>query len=434
MADAYSCDVLVVGAGPAGLAAAALAAESGAKVILADDNLAPGGQIWRQSSTAAPAHTPKQAAAWKQRAQASGAQWLSSTRVAALIAPHRLLAERSESPIAIHFQSLVLATGARELLLPFPGWTLPNVTGAGGLQALVQSGLPIAGKRVVVAGTGPLLLAVASFLRSAGAQIQGVFEQSLWSSIGRFGASLLARPATLAQGLQYRLKAGISGYQCGWWPVAAQGCGKCETVTVTNGSARRTIACDYLACGFHLVPNTELAHALGCRIAFHGVIVNEFQQTSQPGIFTAGETTGIGGMDLALLEGRIAGLAAAGRQSEAEPLLAARDRLAAFAARMNAAFALRPELQAIVQPDTIVCRCEDVPWSAIAAHPNFRSAKIHTRCGMGACQGRVCGAALHFLRGWNTASARPPVFPVRVSSLCGGPATHSQEELCNGRA
>ena len=140
-------DVLVVGAGPAGIAAAALAAETGARVGLVDENFTPGGQIWR--SKASEEDHRKEASKWRARLKASGATVLCGKRV--FHQPQRgvLLAEGLDDLRELTYQKLVLATGARERLLPFPGWTLPNVTGAGGLQAMVKSGLPIRGKRVV---------------------------------------------------------------------------------------------------------------------------------------------------------------------------------------------------------------------------------------------------------------------------------------------
>jgi len=156
--------------------------------------------------------------------------------------------------------------------------------------------------------------------------------------------------------------------------------------------------------------------------------VDELQQASAPYIFSAGESTGIGGLDLALVEGQIAGLAAAGKKEQAVQLFGKRNALAKWAGGMDRAFALRPELGNLAQPDTIVCRCEDVRWSALHRQRSFRSAKLYTRCGMGPCQGRICGAVLHFLSGWNSEFTRPPVFPVRLSTLVREPQTLFKEK------
>nr|AUN35747.1 putative oxidoreductase [uncultured bacterium] len=152
-------DGLVIGAGPAGLAAAYSAAQSGSRVVVIDDNPAAGGQIWRGEQQK-PAS--REAQAWFEKIRSVDIRFIDGARVFHQPRPGTLLAETSEGVIDLNYDNLILATGARERFLPFPGWTLPNVMGAGGLQALVKTGLPIEGKRVVVAGSGPLLLAVAA--------------------------------------------------------------------------------------------------------------------------------------------------------------------------------------------------------------------------------------------------------------------------------
>ena len=156
----HTTDILIVGAGPAGLAAAVSASAHKQSVTILDDNPHPGGQIWRGE-----AQTPHNqlAAGWLKRVSATNAQFINGARIFAQAENKALLAETPYGTLALCYQKLILATGARERFLPFPGWTLPNVLGAGGLQALVKSGLPIADKRVIVAGSGPLLLAVAAY-------------------------------------------------------------------------------------------------------------------------------------------------------------------------------------------------------------------------------------------------------------------------------
>jgi hypothetical protein len=165
------------------------------------------------------------------------------------------------------------------------------------------------------------------------------------------------------------------------------------------------------------VPNLELPRLLGCRIVAGCVAVDRLQQSSVPGVSCVGELTGIGGLEKALVEGQIAGWAATGHEAEALRLAPQRQRLQQFAARLDRAFALRPELRRLANAETMVCRCEDVPFSALEGCANWRQAKLHTRCGMGACQGRICGAAAEFLFGWENVSARPPIFPAAVSTL-----------------
>ena len=313
----FDCDILVIGAGPAGIAATVAAAEAGARVILVDDNPLPGGQIWRatlaESKTTGPQNG--QATSWLRRLRVCAATQLYSTRVVAYLSHGLVLAENESNAVEINFHKAILATGARELMLPFPGWTLPNVFAPGGLQALVKSGLSVHGKRIVVAGSGPLLFAVAAFLKSKGAQVEGVFDQAPMQSMMRFAVSLFKRPSLIFAAFGYRLSFASSPFHCGWWPVSAAGTDRVRSVTMTNGNRMKTIECDMLACGFHLVPNTELQAALGCEVLNGKTTVDEWQRTSVNRVFSAGESTGIGGVDLALVEGQIAALAAAGQKT-----------------------------------------------------------------------------------------------------------------------
>src|SRR6202035_411500 len=165
------------------------AAESAVRVGIVDDNVSLGGQVWRGGSQG---HQGKDAAGWSERVQAARVTTLCGVRIFDQPEPGVLLAEGMNDLFELNYKHLVLATGARERLLPFPRWTLPNVMGAGGLQAMVKCGLPVRGKRVVVAGTGPLLLAVAAYLRKQGADIPMICEQASWNSLAWFGASLSA--------------------------------------------------------------------------------------------------------------------------------------------------------------------------------------------------------------------------------------------------
>jgi NADPH-dependent 2,4-dienoyl-CoA reductase/sulfur reductase-like enzyme len=335
-------DVIVVGAGPAGIAAACAAGESGLSIAVVDDNPAAGGQIWRGGIPDA----------WRERFRADV---IANTRVVGQIEPGVLLAESPDDALTLRYRKLIVAPGARELLLPFPGWTRPNVIAAGGLQALVKGGLPIEDKRVVLAGTGPLLFAVGHYLRKRGARVHRgprIVTQSVWRE-----------------------------------PF------------------------DYLAVSFGLVPNLELPLVLGCALRNGAVAVDEWQETSISGVYYAGQP---GGVKLALAEGTIAGYACAGQRKNARSYFLARTAARYLQAAFDRIF---PVPKAIPPPDTIVCRCEDVTLGALTQHSDWRSAKLQTRCGMGPCQGRICGPAVEHLLGWKAESVRPPVFPARVGTL-----------------
>ena len=410
----HVCDVLVVGAGPAGLAAAYRATTNGRRVIVVDDNPGAGGQIWRGEQEKP---VSSDARAWFGRIRSVEIEFLNGARVFQQTRPGTLLAETSKDVNELSYQNLILATGARERFLPFPGWTLPNVMGAGGLQALAKTGLPVEGKRVVVAGSGPLLLAVAAYLRGCGADVLLIAEQASSLRLMRFGLRLIQQNGKFGQARQLRRSLKGVRYLTGCWPLAAHGKDKLESVTLVRRGKHWRIDCDYLACGFHLVSNIELAELLGCVVDDGSVKVDEFQQTTVPQVYSAGESTGIGGLELSLVEGEIAGLATAGKHDAARKLFSVREKQQKFAALMNRTFALRDELKGLVTPDTIVCRCEDVTFEQLQDHGSWRSAKLQTRCGMGPCQGRVCGNAVEFLFGWRAESVRPPVLPVRVESL-----------------
>ncbi len=145
----------------------------------------------------------------------------------------------------------------------------------------------------------------------------------------------------------------------------------------------------------------------------------KISNSTVPGIYCAGEIAGIGGSDLAIVEGQIAGLSAVGKSGEAARHFAERVRGRRFAAALERAFRLRNELRNLPDADTFVCRCEDVTYKRLRGFTSFRAAKLHTRCGMGPCQGRVCGAAAEFLFGWINESVRPPLFPASVGTLAG---------------
>jgi len=406
-------DVVVVGGGPAGLAAAVTAAEQGKHVALLDDNARLGGQIWR-SGTSAP--DSREARYWVERTARANVQVIAGARVFSA-GSECVEAETDAGLQQIRFAGLVLATGARELFLPFPGWTLPNVMGAGGLQALAKGGLPVAGKRIVLAGTGPLLLAVAAYLSKHGAEVVCICEQAAWPSLAAFGLATLRFPGKAREAMALRYRSRGAKYWTASWPIAALGKERVEAVAISRNGQEREVACDYLGCGFHLIPNTELAQMLGCRIEEGFVATNEFQETSQRGIYCAGEPTGIGGMELSVAEGRIAGYAAAGEREKAKQFFGVRARYRKIAQAMRSAFQLRPELAKLAKADTLLCRCEDVPFERVQKYDSWKAAKLHTRCGMGPCQGRVCGSAAKFLLGWDVEWNRPPVFPVRCASL-----------------
>lgn len=423
-----SSNILIVGGGAAGMSAALAASSfSGPSVTLIDDNPRLGGQIWRAELRRT--KSPK-AKALIDAIESGLIEVINNAQVFATDGANTLLAETENGTVRFEHEKLIVATGARERFLPFPGWTVPGVFGAGGMQALVKGGLSVQNKRVVVAGTGPLLLAVAAYLKSKGAKVVAIAEQAPQRSLNRFALGLVRSPIKLFQAAALRAQLLGVPYLTNSWITAAQ----CPSPRLTKGSTSHSnvnslsitlnrngktqmAECDYLACGFHLVPNNELAELLGCKTKAGFVAVDEFQRTSVPNIYCAGEPTGIAGVESSLVEGSIAGYAAADDSDKAMSLFAKRNRIRRFADALNDAFALRDELKTLADAATIVCRCEDVQYEKLLKYENWRTAKLQTRCGMGPCQGRVCGAAVEFILGWKPDSVRPPIFPVKLENL-----------------
>ena len=405
-------EILIIGGGAAGMAAAISAAEK--RVLIVDDNAKLGGQIWR--SELGKIKSPEAQLLLEKLAQKK-IEIINNAQVFAADTNTTLLAETPTGALKLRFERLILATGARERFLPFPQWTLPNVFGAGGLQALVKSGLDITNKRIVVAGTGALLLAVAEYLKSKGAAVLLVAEQTSKAKLLKFGFNLHRRPKKFVQAINLRRKLFGVRYLSDCYVTSAEGSGKLEAVNLRRNGKNWRIECDLLACGFHLVPQTELAELLNCQIENSCVKVDDFQQTSVKNIFCAGEPTGIGGVELSLIEGKIAGLAASEKQDEAHSFFRQRQRAQQFADELNQCFALRDELKHLPDAETIICRCEDVRFERLKSYASFREAKLQARCGMGACQGRICSGATEFLFGWRNESIRPPIFPVRLENL-----------------
>ncbi|MCX5611616.1 NAD(P)/FAD-dependent oxidoreductase [Streptomyces sp. NBC_00047] len=438
-------DLAVVGAGPAGLAAAVTAAGLGLRVTLLDAGEQPGGQFYRHPAPGLGAARPEALHhAWPEFATREAAlrAHVSAGRVTYLTAHHvwtvvpdgghwvlHAVAGPEERAAAVHARALLIATGAYERQLPFPGWTLPGVVGAGGAQAMLKAGLVLPGKRVVVAGSGPLLLAVAGSLAAAGATVPAVVEAAAYTAYAARTPVLLRNPGKLAEAAAYG--AALAGHRIRLLTrhavTEAHGTDRVEAVTVARldrdwrplpGTARR-IPCDALAVGHGLVPQLELATGLGCatRRSPDGTVALELDagmRTSVPGVWSAGETGGIGGAGLALAEGEIAAHAIAGRPAPAG-LVRRRARLRAFADAMGAAHRPGPGWTGWLRDDAVVCRCEEVPAGRIREAAgelgarDARTVKLLTRAGMGWCQGRMCGPAVAALAGEAPAPDRRPL-------------------------
>ncbi|MEV0931624.1 NAD(P)/FAD-dependent oxidoreductase [Streptomyces phaeochromogenes] len=468
----------VIGAGPAGLTAALAAAARGVRVTLVDSAPQAGGQFYRQTAPGLGARRPQalhhQWRTWE-RLRDGLAAHIAAGRVTHLtdhhvwfveresgtstadgtgqgsgsFAVHALLGPEQEEPVTVHADAVLLATGGYEKVLPFPGWTLPGVVTAGGAQAMLKGGLVLPGRTVVVAGTGPLLLPVAVGLASAGAKVAALVESADPRAFVRHARVLAAHPAKLAEGARYAAELARHGVraQVRSTVVAAHGTGRLEAVTVaaldSDGRVRpgteRRVPCDTLAVGHGMLPHTDLAEALGCRLDGVAVAVDDEQRTDVPGVWAAGEATGIGGAELAVAEGRIAGLSIPARldsrtheRSSYASAAKVRAGLREFFAAVDTVCAPPARWTEQVTDDTVVCRCEEVPASAIReavdelGAGDVRTVKLLTRAGMGWCQGRMCGPAVAGLaRCPETPSRRPFARPVPLGVLAREPGEPS---------
>jgi NADPH-dependent 2,4-dienoyl-CoA reductase/sulfur reductase-like enzyme len=449
-------DIAVLGAGPAGLASAASASRAGAKVALVDSAGRVGGQYWRHRE----GDSGRGHHSWRTLVRLRDA-------VPDFLAGRAIWhVERTGDGFTVHTtageircRSLVVATGAYDRQVPFPGWTLPGVVTAGGAQALLKGHGVRVGHRVVVAGTGPFLLPVAAGLAEAGADVLGVFEAGSPAGFSRHPRAVLANLDKLGEGGAYArtlLRRGVR-YHTRTAVIAAHGDDRVQSATIASLDAdwhvvpgsEREVDCDAIAVGYGFSPQLEIPLQLGCatQLGADGSLVaraDEQQRATVPGVYLAGEVCGVGGAPLSLVEGELAGLHAAYTTVGAVPesrwvaqLLRRRSRLRAFAAAMHDAHPVRPGWLHWLDGRTQVCRCEEVTVDRIrqsiadlgATDP--RTVKLLARPGMGLCQGRVCGYATACLTAEATGrettaqdllgiAARPIAQPVTLGRLADG--------------
>lgn len=451
-------ELMVIGAGPAGLAAAQSASALGVEVTLIDEQPCPGGQIFRRGPTGVTPKLPRYAARLSEiydNPSRAGISYLSGHCLWGVAGDGTVFIASNRGTQAYVPRTLILATGAYEWVLPTPGWTLPGVISAGGAQALLKTSGVVAGRRIAVGGCGPLLLQVAAQMVIGGAEVAAVFDVATREEHIRAATRILAHPPTALHGL--RLLATLTRHRVpirrGWAISEIHGE---ECVTGVTAAPLRSrglrfdkrlkLDVDAVCLSFGLIPAVELAALRGCALQFDRMLGvwyvkrDEVMETSIEGVFAVGDGAAIGGARRAMLEGMLAGVSAArrvGRISAGKaahmqrPMLRAVSRLRPIRSYNELVCVHRPRLVAQVNDDTIVCRCESVRARTIRTAIADGAQSLHelrTRCrvGMGNCQGRMCvptaSRMLSQQRNFDLERIefprqRPPVRPLNLQEL-----------------
>ena len=424
-------DVLVLGGGPAGLAAAAAAAEAGADVVLVDERGTLGGQYYEQPAEQVTVdeqrldRRDREGRALVRRVQRAGVTVLQGAAVWAAFAPDHLLAAGPDRRWVLRPRSLVLATGAYERGVPVPGWTLPGVVTTGAAQTLLRSTHVAPGRRVLVSGNGPLNLQLAAELARAGVTVVALAEVADLRRPSSAGAHLrmaATAPRLVRDGVGHLATLARARVPVlhGAAVVRVDGPDQVRRATVARldetgrpvAGTERSFEVDAVCVGFGFLPSNEVARSLGCRHSYDDVrgclTVDHTPDggTSVPGVRVVGGSAGVAVAEVAQAAGLLAGAAAAqdcgrrlpdGLRSEVARAERLRRRSERFQAALWRAYRAPVLVDQLAEPETIACRCESLTLQQVTAAVDTGSAgalKRVTRAGMGTCQGRYCGPLL----------------------------------------
>ena len=401
--------IIVIGAGPAGLAAAEAASRSGAEVALIDSASKKGGQYWRHRNSVKGYKSDRAGQLFAKIETASSVTHISDATVWSIETQgglYRVNYLQGGQESSLTAEKLIIATGAYDRSLPFPGWDLPGSMTPGAAQSLLKGHDVLPGKRIIVAGTGPFLLPVATGLAESGAEIVGLYEVNNPLRWLLSAHALLLNPSKFLELIYYakllrrskivpRFNQSVTRFSDGLATISGV-----NSRLQIDKKKSQTFSVDVVAVGWGFLPDLTLGGIVGCaqKVDSDGTTIFEVddqQRSSVRNIWIAGEATGIGGADLSLIEGELAGLSATG-QSIKFALRLNRIRKQIFANALKRSYPVRDGWQSWLEENTTVCRCEEVKMSAICESvtelgaEDSRTAKLFTRAGMGLCQGRVC--------------------------------------------
>lgn len=408
-------DVLVIGAGPAGLLAALVSRRAGAGVLLVDERDVPGGQYFKQPAVDVgplPDRQARAGAALIAQVREAGVEMLAGTTIWGAFPGPEFLASRGGETVRILPRATVIATGAYEVAWPVPGWTLPGVMTTGAAQGLWRTARRVPPGRIVIAGNGPLNLQLAAELIAAGADVVALIEAARAPDVAAMAPALgmaTRAPGLVGQGIGYHLRLRRAGVPIIWGTQVRAIRAGLETETDTGA----VLAADTVCLGYGLTPEDALVRGLGAECA------------DAEGVFAAGDCTGIGGAHVAAAAGALAGAAAArhlGLQADAGRAARQLARAADFQGALWRLFAPARPLHGHLTPETIICRCEGVTAGQIAAARadgahSHAAIKQATRLGMGRCQGRGCAALLARLAPETPQAGFAPRAPVRPLTI-----------------
>lgn len=455
-------DLVVIGGGPAGLEAAIAATDAGVEVILIDGHKRLGGQYFKQLSDPIKSNTKSKAQkefdSLQRKVQQSKITIFSETTVWDAFKEGDswvLYLSGAMAPEILQAKRLVVAPGTYDRPIPFPGWTLPGVMTAGAVQVMIKSQRILPGQRFLLSGLGPLQLAVGAQLVDAGAEVVAVLEAAqIGVSSLRYAPQMWGQWSKLLEGWEYwrTLKRSKVPLKFGQAVIEAKGESEVSQVVTAKldenmrliPGTEQVVGIDTLVVGFGLQPCSKLTRLLGCdhiyvpKQMYHVPRRNGEMETSLPGVFSAGDGAGVGGVQLARIEGRIAGNAVA-RQLNKLTETAARDALdnekpalareRRFAAMLSELYQVKPGMTDLATDETLLCRCSEITRKEVSKAvedgcEDLIWTKRITRAGMGMCQGRMCGQVIARLVAVQTGKdpalvpldkVRPPIMPVAIN-------------------